>query len=81
MALSDWVKKYGRWNTLVGKSKIMHMGKSYVTVYNCAMSNTSSASGYLTSQKVCRRVGTVGSRAVEVIRSMKLLPYVERLNN
>lgn len=80
MVLSDWVK-IQQMEYLGDKSKIMHMGKPYVTVYNCAASNTASASRYLTSQKGCRRAGTVESRAVEVIRSVKLLPYVERLNN
>ena len=80
MVLNDWIKIW-QMEYLGDKSKIMHMGKPYVTVCDCAMSNIASASRYPTSQKGCRRVGVVGSRAVEMVRSMKLLPYVERLNN
>lgn len=39
-----------------------------MSLYNCATSNTASASGYLTSQKGCRQVGMVASRAVEMNR-------------
>lgn len=47
-----------------------------MSLYNYAVSNTASASRYLTSQKGCMRVGRVQSGAVVMIRSMKLLPYV-----
>lgn len=78
--LSDRVKIW-QMGYLGDNSEIIHMGEPYVTVYKHAVSNTASASRYLAAQEGGGRAGTAGSTALETIRSLKLLPYGERLNN
>lgn len=44
MALGAWVKKW-QMEYFGDKSKVTHMGKTYATACNCAVSDTASASG------------------------------------